>query len=230
MTGLSPNYRNDTPNGIPKDIKDYLDEHFLKSVRNIHHQNPRLLVVFSGGNGLGKSTLAQKIGNELHGLILENDDIKSHLITLNPQLTRDERNVLTWQYSMDLYQRLSSVTPNGLVVRDGVIDWYYDRILPVFEKQQYQLFVVGYDVSRERCIELIKKRGDKPTVSQERLLELLDDHKIHAARFRKLHKPDIILTDDNLFDHETVLAAIRRRLDKLLLAESHEENYVNNTR
>lgn len=215
MPKLSPNYRNDSTSGLSPKLKAYLDAHFLQELQNLHTPNPKLLVVFSGGNGVGKSALAAKIGKELHGLILENDEIKLRLIDFDPALTRDERNVLTWQYSMDLYERLGTITPNGLIVRDGIIHWYYDRILPVFERQGYSIFIVGYDVSKEKSIELIKNRGDKPTVSTARLIELLDDHEINMARFLKVYTPDIILSDDTLFNHDAVINAVRGRLAEI---------------
>lgn len=105
---------------------------------------------------------------------------------------------------MDLYERLDKITPNALIVRDGVIDWYFDRILPMFEDAGYELFIIGFNVSQEMAIKLIRARGDTPTVSEERFYALLKDHKIHIQRFRKIYTPDIIPEDSNLFDHETV--------------------------
>jgi hypothetical protein len=83
-----------------------------------------------------------------------------------------------------------------------VIDWCYDRILPIFKKQGYAIFVVGYQLSRQKLIQLINARGDKPTVSAERLISLLDDHAFHQKRFRKAYKPDVLLTDETAFDHD----------------------------
>lgn len=100
------------------------------------------------------------------------------------------------------------------MVRDGVIDWYFDRILPVFEKAGYPLFVIGFDVSRDKAIELIRRRGDTPTTKSDRLFQLLDDHQIHVPRFRKHYTPDVILSDENLFDHEVVLQKIKQRMVK----------------
>lgn len=164
---------------------------------------------------MGKSTLAQRIKHDLQALVLENDAIKLQLLHRNSTLTRDEQSVLTWQYSMDLYARLSTLTPNGLVVRDGVIDWYYDRILPVFLQQGYKLFVVAFDVSKEKRIALIRQRGDKRTIPVERFMQLMVDHDIHVARFRAAYQPDVTLNDSNLFEYDTVIAQLRVRLQQL---------------
>ena len=204
-----PRYRTDTVDGLPADIKAYLDERFLATLPHLDVPHAKLLVVFSGGNAMGKSTLSAKIGQELQALVLENDRIKKCLLELRPEQNREERNVLTWRYSMDLYARLGSITPNGLVVRDGLIDWYYDRILPVFDKQGYKLFIIGYDISREKREALVRKRGDTATVSADLLVSLMDEQDEHIRRFRQHYTPDILLTDDNLFDHERVINAIR---------------------
>jgi predicted kinase len=213
MPKLSPAYREDTYEELPLDLRTYLDEHFLRQLPNVDVTNPKLLVVFSGSNAVGKSSLSHKIQNELDGVVLENDAIKLQLLKFNPQMSREELQLLTWKYTMDIYQRAATSIPNGLIIRDGVIDWYYDRVLPIFEKQGYEFFIVGYQLSREKLIQLINARGDKPTVSAERLISLLEDHAIHQRRFRQAYKPDILLTDETVFDHDRVVELIRTRIE-----------------
>jgi len=212
MQKLSPRYRHDEAEGLPDDIRQYLDRHFLKTLDNLDVPHPKLLVVFSGGNAVGKSTLAQHIKQELKALVLENDGMKQLLKAHYPDKDRDELNKLTWQYSMELYARLDQLTSNGLVVRDGVIDWYYDRILPVFERQGYKLFIIAYDLSDKKRVELIKKRGDKATVNVDRLIMLIEDHRIHTKRFLSHHTPDFVFHDDDLFDCQPVIARLKARL------------------
>ncbi len=215
MTQLTEHFRNDNPDGLPPEVKTFLDERYLAKLPELDISRPKLLVVFSGGNALGKTTLSRKIGAELHGLVLENDAIKECLLERYPKMDRDVRNKLTWQYTMDLYQRLPDITGNGLVVRDGLIDWYFDRILPIFERQGYPVFIIGYDVSREKNEQMIRTRGDKPTIGIERMLRLIDEQQIHMQRFRKFYTPDIMLTDNNLFDHDRVIDALTARLARL---------------
>jgi predicted kinase len=212
MVTLSQNYRNDDVAELPADVKDYLDKHFLSGLDNLEASNPKLAVFFSGGNAVGKSHLSNAIQQKLDAIVLENDAIKECLMAGYPQLDRGGRNARTWQYSMDLYARLGELTNNGLVVRDGVIDWYFDRILPVFQHAGYQIFVIGYDVSKEKRIQLIQQRGDKQTISTDRLVSLIEEQDQHIARFRAQYTPDVILTDDNMFDYEPVIAKLRQRL------------------
>lgn len=154
---LSPHYRMDESEGIDPSLNEYLDENYFRKINNVNKTNPKLLVVFSGGNAVGKSTLSKKIGDELDGLVIENDAIKRSIIDMMPDVDRSKQiHNLTWQYTMGLYPRLDSMTENGLIVRDGIIDWYFDRILPLFP--DYELFIVAYDLTREKSIELIKKQ------------------------------------------------------------------------
>lgn len=215
MQKLSPKYRTDDSAGLPDEVRQYLDDHYLNNIDHLDVVHPKLLVVFSGGNAMGKSTLSQRIKHELDALVLENDAVKAHLKTWHSDISFDDLNRLTWQYTTNVYGRLPSVTQNGLVVRDGAIDWYYDRILPSFFAQGYQLFTIAYDLSREKRIELIRKRGDMPNATVERFIELLEDHDIHMKRYRSEYTPDIVLHDDNLFEYEPVIDALRARLESL---------------
>lgn len=215
MIKLSPAYREDSDEGMPTAIKAYLDEHFLKELKNCHVSHPKLLVVFSGGNAVGKSALSQKILRELRATVIENDAIKSTLLDLLPTIDSGQLQLLTWQYTMDLYKRISGEIKNGLIVRDGVIDWYYDRILPIFEAQGYALFIVGYELSEQKIIELIRSRGDKQAVSVKQLVAQLCDHAIHQKRFREIYKLDVVLNDDTLFDDDVVIEMIRQKLQAL---------------
>lgn len=212
MQELSQTYRNDSAGDIPGKVRACIDACFLKNLNNVEVANPKILVVFSGGNAVGKSTLAGRLMRELQAVVLENDAIKRCIKQHFPAFDRDERNIYTWKYSMGLYERISSVTSNGFIVRDGVIDWYFDRILPVFERQGYRIFIIAFDISRQKNIELIMARGDTPTVSAERLVGLINEHEIHTARFRKQYTPDIVLTDETLLDHDAVLRLLRKEL------------------
>lgn len=209
MNKLSPAYRNDSASGLSPYLQSYLDEEYLQQVPRLLIPNPKILVVFSAGNAMGKSALAQKISHELRGLVLENDGVKRALLKKMPSIDNDQLNLLTWQYTMGLYARLGSLTPNGLIVRDGVIDWYFDRILPIFKKQGYQLFIIAYDLSLQKRIDLIEHRGNTATTSAQRLITIIKDHETHMARFRAQYTPNITLTDDTIFDHDTVIEKLK---------------------
>jgi predicted kinase len=213
MPELSPHYRNDDPRIVDPATKAYLDEHYLGNLKNLDVPNPKLLVVFSGGNAVGKSTLAAKIQERFGAVVLENDELKRWIKQVEPDIDRDKLNPLVWQYTMQLYEKLGSLSKNGLIVRDGVIDWYYDRILPVFLNQGYELFIIAFDLSDEKLHELIKARGDTPTLLESRAYELLEDHEIHQKRFRALYAADVTYTDDTLFDSDLVLNALAERLE-----------------
>ena len=213
MHKLSQNYRNDPSDPLPLKFRVEIDKVYIPTLKNLSVENPKILVVYSGGNAVGKSSLSTRIGNELGGLVLENDAIKRTIIKVFPGMdSSDELNPLTWRYSMELYGRLNDLTLNGLVVRDGIIDWYYDRILPIFENMGYKIFVVQFDISTDKAIEAIMKRGDLPTVKVETLLKQLDDHKIHQSRFRSRYNADVVLSEDNLFNHTAVIEKLREQI------------------
>ena len=210
---LSPKYRDDPSEVIDPEMRDYLDANYFAKLDNIHHHNPKLLVVFAGGNAVGKTTLSKKIESELKGLRLENDGVKRAILSKYPDLAMtDKLHNITWQYTMDLYKRLESLTTNGLVIRDGIITWYYDRILPIFRERGYEIFVVGYDLSEKKMKQLIETRGDTATSTAVRFFELLPDQQIHLKRFFANNMADVMLNDESVFDHDMVIDAIRVKL------------------
>jgi len=215
MMKLSQNYLQDSEDNLPLEIQKEIDNQYFVRLAKLNIVHPKILVVFSGGNAVGKSTLAAKIQTELNGLVLENDEIKAVIKNLYPKLSQKELNLTTWQYCMGLYKRLPEITSNGLVVRDGIIDWYYDRILPIFESQNYELFIVGFDVSKKLNTQLLVERGDKETVTIERLLGRMDEHKIHIERFRSLYQVDVLLSEENLFNHDLVISKLKSKLKSL---------------
>ncbi|HJP96035.1 MAG TPA: hypothetical protein VJ843_01545 [Candidatus Saccharimonadales bacterium] len=208
-------YKDDGIIVIPDVVRRYLDEHLLPELQNMQATNPKLLVVFSGGNAMGKSTISGRLAADLQALVLNNDRTRHLLATKWPSMHRDEVNRYMWQYMLELYQRLDTLTPNGLVVRDGVIDWYYDKIFPIFEAQGYRIFIIAFDLSRQKRIDLVTSRGDTHVAKVDGMLEMIDDLIVYEKLFRAQYEPDITLTDDNLFDHDRVVQAVQKRLSQL---------------
>jgi predicted kinase len=215
MKPQSPHYRNDDMGRLDESIQAYLDAQYLPRITNLDKQNPKVIVVFSGGNAVGKTTLSRKIEKELGAVVIENDEIRRYLKDYLGTANASVLSPITWKYTNLLYGRLGEITENGLVVRDGVIDWYYDRLIPLFEKNGYRLFIIGYDLSDTKSRELIKRRGDTPTFKAERAYHLLDDHNIYIKRFREQYTPDILLNDDTVFDHDSVIEALRGKLSEV---------------
>ncbi len=213
---LSPRYRNDSTEGIDPRLCEYLDREYFLKLSHIDQKNPKLLVVFAGGNAVGKSVLSDKLSLEFNGVRLENDAVKRALLSIRPELAMtDELHKLTWQYTMGLYDRLDTLTNNGLIIRDGIITWYFDRILPIFLKRGYELFVIGYNLSEVKMRELIAARGDTPTSTEKRFYELITDQQIHLKRFFSEYDADIMLDDDSVFDHDKVASELRVKLEAM---------------
>ncbi len=198
------------------ELTHYLDNVFFETLPNLNVKNRKLLVVFSGGNGVGKSSLAKRLRAEFQGLLLENDAVRELLVQYEPKL-RDNRELMgniLWEYMQGLYAQLPNRTTNGLVIRDAVIDWSFEKILPIFEAQGYELFVVRFELSREKRREMLQRRGGKAWISVELLEGQFANHEEHARRFLAAYTPGIILRDETVFDYDSVVNAVRQRLDK----------------
>ncbi len=202
--------RNISGEAIDPELRGYLDREFFQKLDNINATNPKVLVVFAGGNAVGKSTLSAKIAKELRGLRFNNDDIRRAIVRKFPELARTQRvNQLLWQYSMDMYDRLESMTSNGLIIRDAIITGSYEKILPQFEVRGYGLFVIGYDLSDEKLKQLIIDRGDTDIVTVQNMLNQLEFHKQNRQRFFGEYSADIMLDDESVFEHDEVVHTLQ---------------------
>jgi len=176
-----------------------------------------VVVLFSGGNGVGKSTLARYLQQEFKALVIENDAIRTALLDYEPELINDREclgNVM-WNYTTDLYPSLASRTPNCLVVRDAVVDWSFEKIIPMFQKAGYKLFIVRFELSREKRIELLKARGGKQWISLENFIEMMDLHDMHEARFLSQYTPGVVLTDETVFQYQNVAKVLTKKLQSI---------------
>lgn len=198
-------------------IIPYLDEVYLEQLAYLDVQRPKLLVVFSGGNAVGKSSLAAVLKDHFQALVLENDAVRGVLLEYEPELVHDRERLgnAVWRYMQDLCERMSQLTSNGLVIRDAVIDWHFEKILPLFSQQGYELFIVRFEVSREKRQELLAKRSEKQWISNELLAAQFDQYDVHSARFLAAYTPDIILTDETMFDYDTVIEALQKKLQRM---------------
>ena len=88
MKKLSEHYRTDDVTAIDPEMSKYLDEEYLPTLDNLDAVNPKVLVVFSGGNATGKSGLSLRIGDELQGVVIENDAIKRAILRKIPDIDR----------------------------------------------------------------------------------------------------------------------------------------------
>jgi hypothetical protein len=56
MQKPSQNYLNDSADNLPLKMQQQIDAVYLSNLNTIDFVNPKLLVVFSGGNAVGKMT------------------------------------------------------------------------------------------------------------------------------------------------------------------------------
>jgi len=193
------NYYEDSDDGLSQDIIDSLDESYWETLDHIDCENQKkVLICFSGASGVGKSSLAEVLSAELSAIRIENDGIKEVLLELyNLESVDEEYRRYVWQYSMHLYRSIDKRTPNGVIVRDGMIDYYHDQIFPIFEEKGYQIIIIGFDLSHDFIESKIKERGDKEWVSAEKLVEILPMQIEMIAKFREMHEPNYLVTEEN---------------------------------
>lgn len=60
-----------------QDILNKIFSFHIERLKNLEETNPKILILFSGTTGSGKSFLAKKIEEEFKGIRVNNDDVRN---------------------------------------------------------------------------------------------------------------------------------------------------------
>src|ERR1700683_2437497 len=126
-----------------------LDKYYLEKLENIEIDHPRLMVLFSGPPGSGKSTVADTIVATFKGVHLENDAVRTLLAKRYPNLSFDQRGELTYEYNVQLYNRLVGSTRNGLWIIDSSVDRRYEGYYDFAQKHQFAMFLIAMNIPED---------------------------------------------------------------------------------
>jgi predicted kinase len=181
-------------------------EHILR-LAYLHEQNPKLLVLFSGTPGMGKSEVATVLEEQFHGLRLSSDEIRSLLAKEGfPRLLVDR--FLEWELIQ--LERF----PNHLIILDRSCDRTFDAYAAFAKKREFDLFLVRMQVK--------KSQAQKRILARKRDASLLLSNFASSWRdfenFGKNHRFDFYF--DNTRDRETPLAQLKIQLRHALLRKA----------
>lgn len=146
------------------------DRH-LKTLSYLDESNPKIIVLFSGTPGMGKTEIAKKLEEQLHGIRISSDEVR---YIMKKDKIKDEK--LLNDYLLWSLKRLSKDTPNHLFIMDRSIDRTYDHYVNFAKNFGYELFLVRINVDKNVVEERIKQRGANVNTLLYRLNDRWDEY------------------------------------------------------
>lgn len=163
--------------------------------------HPKIAVLFLACSGAGKSTITQKIVEELGATYLRNDDARTLL---------DGQEVSPKHVIDATWGKIKRESKNQFVVFDSSMSNYYmhqDSYYNVARREGYKIFIIAIDVPKYELERRIKNRQRHDI--QEVLSLLPAQLEAQKKAIKELH-PNFTVTPDT--DYQEVVDAMRQFL------------------
>lgn len=176
-----------------------------KYFRFFHESKPKLLVFFSGPPGIGKTTLANQLEEELHALRISSKEINPIFHNLSIS-THKKQGYLKW-----CLRHLNNVSPNHLVLLDRRADRGSEDFFQFAKVNDYKTFIIRLVADQQEIEQRINNRG----IYVQEYLSGLGFFLKQCDEFAIQHPPDFIFnSNEGSFEKSKreLLEAIRERL------------------
>lgn len=172
-------------------FQEIFKKHSLQFV-HIDQKNPKLLIMFSGTPGMGKTTLACALEKDFQAIRLSTDEARSFLHMSGLQLSFADKYI---SYCLDTLHAKSN---NQTFILDRSIDRTYPDYMEFAKRHGYITFVVRVQAGRPVVEERIKRRGR----DVESLLQKLDRLFCDYAKFTKRRSTDFVFDTESDFESQ----------------------------
>lgn len=189
---------------VPFSSFEKIFEEQSKSWQDLSKSNPKMMIMFSGTPGMGKTTLAKALEQHFQALRISSDETRDLLKKNNLDLK------LAHDYVSWCLQKLSKESSNHLIILDCSIDRAFDSYVKKFADQaNYGVFIIRMIVDRNIVEKRIKSRGK----SVEMLLKGANQSWQDYEYFGQTHKLHYLF--ENNVDLDTT-TDIKKFLDPLI--------------
>jgi len=198
---------------IPQETILNVHEDYLKRLNYLSLPRSKLVILFSGIPGAGKTYVAKKLEERYHGVRVRTDDIREsvHKLVGNKEAidNLDYTTPIVEQYVRWLVK--NSPFENKLIILDRGIDRTYKEIFSLAEREGYVTFLIRIQASRET---LERRIFDKNNCRDPHFDREIDRWTREWEDFGKQVKPDILIENER--DNELNLKPLFKKLDKLI--------------
>ncbi len=196
---------------IPQEVYEEIYKEHKMFLKNLNQKNKKLIVVFSGISGSGKTYIAKIIEEKLKAVRINNDSIRDIIqkkILPTTDLTPQEAQEIMLGYVEYLVNRLPQT--NGLLILDSSIDRKYDLVSRIAKEKGYPLFVVALNIPRKEVEKrIVERNGDDAAPFLKNLDRQCDDNRV----FREKNPVDFEFDKETETEIVTLLSLIRKKLD-----------------
>lgn len=176
----------------------------------MNETNPRVMILFSGTTGSGKSFLAKNIEEKFRGVRINNDDVRDIIkeeIVPNYDLSSVDFQKLLEEYLMYLFENVPKI--NGLLILDSSIDRKYKLVRELANKYNYEIFLIRIDLPKETLKRQIRQRSGRDSGPYLRDLERhLDDHQKIASEI----KVDYLISEGNFDRFDDLYSVVNQKM------------------
>jgi predicted kinase len=129
-------------------------EDHLKTLLYLDEVHPKLLVMFSGTPGMGKTEIAKQLATYFHGVRISTDEIRA---LLRSHQAKTEENVENYLKSSLL--KIIEASQNHLIILDCSVDRRYERCLQLAHEAGFATFLIRMEVDPEIVEKRVMQRG-----------------------------------------------------------------------
>ncbi len=135
----------------------------LKKIKFQDRINPKLIVLFLGTPGMGKTTLARILYKHFNGLYINSDEIAHYLSKNGLNTSQKDQNKITLldHFIFDLIKKLEKSSDNHLIFLDRWLEKSYHSIVNFAKDNDYKVYLIRLDVDLEVAQNRIAKRSGK---------------------------------------------------------------------
>lgn len=193
-----------------KDICNIIYDSHLQKLSNLDKSNKKMLFLFSGVPGSGKSFIARRLEERYHGIRINNDDIRE--IIINEVLPKIEGREFDVQQTLEFYlNHLLQKLPenNGFLILDSSIDRKLDLVLEYANQKGFKIFLIRIDLPKDIIVKQIKQRAERDPL---KILSELDSKIEDHERIFPSISVDYSISEAGFDKFEDLFEAIDRKL------------------
>lgn len=189
----------------------YADQ--FETLLHLEISNPKVLILFSGTPGMGKSTVAKELEQRFSAVRISSDEGRNHLS--NNGLSRG----LSDEYMKWFLEKVVSQTPNQCFILDRSIDRHFSFYESFAKKHGFQIFVIRMDVSKE----ILTKRIIDRKKSVEAYLSHLHKYMADYDAFNQTHEVDFVFNNDE--EHTQNITRLASAISQKITKPSFQKRY-----
>ena len=199
---------------VSQDLTEIFEQTFelhKKTLAFLDVSNPKLLVLFSGTPGMGKTTVAKVLENTFQANRLSTDEARKFLSCLGFSIS------LADQYIAWCLEKINSFSPNKMFILDRSVDRTYVTYQKFAQHNNYEIILVKMFVPRSLVEERIRLRQREDT---EIILQNQDRFWRDYELFNVTNRADILFENINeieLYLESLITKISEKRKEKMPL-------------